>query len=981
MAGHFFRGAVICALMSALFVAQAKAQSRTTAKDWIGKNDFGGSGLIQTRTARMAPDGTFEAGYSRVRPYKRYFVSMQALPWLEGTFRYTEIENRLFTQFEFFSGKQTFKDRGADLTFRLLEESKYLPAVALTFQDGLGTGQFSGEYLTASKAFYDLDFSGGIAWGYPTSGSTLKNPLAQLSSVFANRTGGARTGGQFSVGSYFSGPNIAPFGGVAYRTPIDGLTLKWEYDPNDYQNEPQRNVFDKGSPYNFGVLYRPFPWLETSLSYERGNLTTIRVSMRSNIHDKGMPKFDPPPPKLKSRAEVAGELSLARSTDQDGRPQFDGSMVLATRIPGQSPDAGPKSAGLKSVNLFPIVNSASAPLAPGPAERPALTLAVDGKAEFEDVVFVEYLFDMLEQEGLRLETVSFDHSEAEIKVSRANSDAETSARAAQIVLRVLPTPVDKLTIVMTRAEQEVYRTAYTRNEIERSIIVDDLFDTVEGRGMAVGDIEMSGQTATLTIVAAEIPEPGSFSDSAKAIAEAAPTTVKTVTVVAFHAEVEVARVTLQRTSEDDSSGLRWAASGSSGTAKKSKPTWSEEDKKLIAKRLFDQLDEDSFLADAMKLEGHGVTVYGTPRGFRQYARNIGRTMRGIANSMPPEIEEMTLVSISAGMEMNKVTIRRKDLERAVNSNGSPEEIWATSKIEGGDGGIFLPDGAVRNWGRYPKFRWSLSPRIRSHIGGPDQFLLYQFWVSAGASIEFWRGLGISGLIGRDVYNNFDRITLLSDSGLQHVRSDIGLYLKEGENNIVNLHADYLFSPAKEWYVRVSAGIFEEMFGGYGAEVLHRPFNSRFAIGFDINKVWQREFEQRFRFQEYNVVTGHLNVYYQLPWYNLLGTVNIGQYLAGDKGVTYNLSRLFDSGVRLGVWATLTDISAASFGEGSFDKGFFITLPFELFLTKSSTKGGSFAFRPLFRDGGQTLAHGGRLYDVTSAANYREVFHDWHRFLD
>ena len=44
-------------------------------------------------------------------------------------------------------------------------------------------------------------------------------------------------------------------------------------------------------------------------------------------------------------------------------------------------------------------------------------------------------------------------------------------------------------------------------------------------------------------------------------------------------------------------------------------------------------------------------------------------------------------------------------------------------------------------------------------------------------------------------------------------------------------------------------------------------------------------------------------------------------LAGDKGVTLDLSRRFKSGFTMGVFATKTNLSAEEFGEGSFDKGF------------------------------------------------------------
>ena len=70
-------------------------------------NDFGGTGLIQTPVARAAPDGQAYAGFTYVWPYSRYFITVQGLPWLEATLRYTSVANRYYGP-EDFSGFQSY---------------------------------------------------------------------------------------------------------------------------------------------------------------------------------------------------------------------------------------------------------------------------------------------------------------------------------------------------------------------------------------------------------------------------------------------------------------------------------------------------------------------------------------------------------------------------------------------------------------------------------------------------------------------------------------------------------------------------------------------------------------------------------------------------------------------------------------------------------------------------------------------------------
>jgi hypothetical protein len=171
-----------------------------------------------------------------------------------------------------------------------------------------------------------------------------------------------------------------------------------------------------------------------------------------------------------------------------------------------------------------------------------------------------------------------------------------------------------------------------------------------------------------------------------------------------------------------------------------------------------------------------------------------------------------------------------------------------------------------------------------------------------------------------------------------------------------------------------------MYGGYGGEVLLRPFGSRLAVGLDLNYVRQRDFDQLFTFRDYTVTTGHLSVYYALPIFDLLAQVHVGRYLAGDYGATYELSRRFSSGVRVGGFFTLTDVPFEVFGEGSFDKGFFIAVPLDLLSTRSSTNGASFGFRPLTKDGGQRLSISPRLYDHTSGGNLDGIVRDWDQLL-
>jgi hypothetical protein len=400
---------------------------------------------------------------------------------------------------------------------------------------------------------------------------------------------------------------------------------------------------------------------------------------------------------------------------------------------------------------------------------------------------------------------------------------------------------------------------------------------------------------------------------------------------------------------------------------------------LIEGELFRDLEAGGFRVDAVNIGRERATVYMTPRRFREVARNIGRAGRIVANHAPASVEEIEIVSMQLGIEISRVTILRRDLENSLQNSGSLEEIYQHASFESGRQN--LPPTAFVNPDRYPAFSWSISPLLRQHIGGGDIFYAYQVWLALSGEIELAPGLRLRARVGADVYNNFDELQVNSPSQLPKVRSDIKEYLQLGKNNLVRLQTDYTLQLAPELYGRISLGYFEEMYGGYGGEILYRPMGSRFATGIDLNWVRQRNFDQRLGFRDYTVATGHLNLYYDLPFYDLLVEANVGRYLAGDFGSTFTMSRRFDSGVRVGGFFTLTDVPFSLFGEGSFDKGIFIVLPLDLFALNSSRRSGSFGFRPLTKDGGQKLNISPRLYDLTGEGTLQEILRDWPRFLD
>ena len=60
-------------------------------------SNYGETGLLEIPTARLMGEGSFKIGFNNSYPYEMTIMGATPFPWLEATFRYTEIKNSLYT--------------------------------------------------------------------------------------------------------------------------------------------------------------------------------------------------------------------------------------------------------------------------------------------------------------------------------------------------------------------------------------------------------------------------------------------------------------------------------------------------------------------------------------------------------------------------------------------------------------------------------------------------------------------------------------------------------------------------------------------------------------------------------------------------------------------------------------------------------------------------------------------------------------------
>lgn len=257
------------------------------------------------------------------------------------------------------------------------------------------------------------------------------------------------------------------------------------------------------------------------------------------------------------------------------------------------------------------------------------------------------------------------------------------------------------------------------------------------------------------------------------------------------------------------------------------------------------------------------------------------------------------------------------------------------------------------------------------FGGANGYL-FQFTAYARGEIEFTDSTWVTGRIDHVLGGTFDKFTQRGTSNLPQVRTNFREYSVASDTKLSNLQLNHVGQLSQNHFYSLYGGYLESMFGGVGGEYLYRPMNSRWALGVDVNKVKQRAFEQDLDFRNYTVNTGHITAYVDTGFEDILATVSVGQYLAGDKGVTVDLSRVFDNGVKIGAYATKTNVSAEDFGEGSFDKGIYLRVPFDALFTSTVPGDASFNWVQVTRDGGAKLRRALSLFEETSTRSPRTL---------
>ena len=380
------------------------------------------------------------------------------------------------------------------------------------------------------------------------------------------------------------------------------------------------------------------------------------------------------------------------------------------------------------------------------------------------------------------------------------------------------------------------------------------------------------------------------------------------------------------------------------------------------------LDADRFKIHHMSISGDTIVLVVNNTKFRSTAQAVGRLASTLQRFAADDIKFANISFYSAGLQTGTY---RVDLDNITWQQTNPvpykDSQYSVKAID--QKSIPIIENEQR-------FTWGVGPYVAHRLFNPDLPLSMETGIEIQGGYQLFEGLKVSGSLRKSVLTNLTDNERRSNSDLPHVHSDWPLYDIAGQpGHIHALKLSYVRNLAPGFYGRVHMGLLEPFYAGIGGEVLYKPAQSPIGIGIDIHRVRKRDFDMRFDLLDFEMTIGHLSVYYDAGGMFDI-EINAGRFLAGDDGATATISRKFGSGWEVGGYATLTDVPFEKFGEGSFDKAIYVSIPIDWIISSPNRTKRRLTLRPITRDGGAHLASArslNRHIERSQSANFKREF--------
>jgi hypothetical protein len=345
--------------------------------------------------------------------------------------------------------------------------------------------------------------------------------------------------------------------------------------------------------------------------------------------------------------------------------------------------------------------------------------------------------------------------------------------------------------------------------------------------------------------------------------------------------------------------------------------------------------------------------------------------------LPNNVLGVTCVIEADGIIEQEYQFRSEDLRRYTAGKMGEDEfrviapLKEVSKIPNNYESIPLYKRSKKIW------LLTFRPWLRNFFGSSTGKYKYETGFSLGPEGYLFGDIYYSLYGTWTLFSSLQKVgdrDILNPSRLLVVRTDALFYNRSNSFHVEKAFIQKSWNLGQGWFLRTALGYFEMAYAGASLETLYYPVNSDWAIGLEVSPLLKREyfgfgFQRKVRkltdegdkFFPYTGLQYFADFYYEYKPYHLEFKARIGQFLAKDKGIRFEVSRVFPSALRVGLWYTLTNANDEVNRHRYYDKGVTISMPLDLFLNQSSRTRISYSMAAWLRDCGASAAIGKRLY--------------------
>jgi hypothetical protein len=387
-------------------------------------------------------------------------------------------------------------------------------------------------------------------------------------------------------------------------------------------------------------------------------------------------------------------------------------------------------------------------------------------------------------------------------------------------------------------------------------------------------------------------------------------------------------------------------------------------------------EADSINMGKTRIKGHDFSGVVHMNDYELGALQIGRVARHLAANAGPEIETITVIPVTNGLRGKTVTFSRRDLEQAVaQGQGSPEEIWRDISF----------DTDTRSISRKSaKEKFKFHPELKLSIGEEETTHLYKASFVAETTKQWKHGIYTGASLRFNIANNLHRLQKFRDVNTESIRAHEDLFARN-RVNIDRAFLSWLKTPLPDFHMALTAGFLEEMYAGYGGEVLYRPFQSPFAIGAEAWNLYLRDptMPLAATLVPGDHFTAHLNLFYEIPDTDVTAFAKVGRFIGGDNGVSFGAQTQLNNGIKAKAFMNVTDMDNKDvFGsDRNVYAGINVAIPLGNLKFVPQGSEARIRMEPIGRNDGAILDKPVSLYEVTEPTSYRRLGRSWQEVLE